>query len=176
MLRVWLTFPDQVGDLKKKIQESQTFPAENQKLIYSGQCSSCRISLMGWRTLDQALTIAVTGKILNDSATVSSLKVKEKDFLVVMVSKVGSSSHMCVLVERCHSRKLHLLPLLPRRLHLSSLPHLHRRQPQNPPLQPLQLLRLRLQLRPLHRPRQFQFQKQRDLACSVDPLVSDVDF
>ncbi|ORY29622.1 hypothetical protein BCR39DRAFT_531228 [Naematelia encephala] len=51
-----------VGDLKKKIQETQTFPAENQKLIYSG-------------------------KILNDQATVSSLKIKEKDFLVVMVSK-----------------------------------------------------------------------------------------
>ncbi|WVW80925.1 UV excision repair protein Rad23 [Kwoniella bestiolae CBS 10118] len=51
-----------VGDLKKKIQETQTFPAENQKLIYSG-------------------------KILNDTATVESLKIKEKDFLVVMVSK-----------------------------------------------------------------------------------------
>nr|XP_019008100.1 UV excision repair protein Rad23 [Kwoniella pini CBS 10737]OCF46881.1 UV excision repair protein Rad23 [Kwoniella pini CBS 10737] len=51
-----------VGDLKKKIQETQTFPAENQKLIYSG-------------------------KILNDAATVESLKIKEKDFLVVMVSK-----------------------------------------------------------------------------------------
>ncbi|KAK8850442.1 UV excision repair protein Rad23 [Kwoniella newhampshirensis] len=51
-----------VGDLKKKIQETQTFPAENQKLIYSG-------------------------KILNDAATVESLKIKEKDFLVVMVAK-----------------------------------------------------------------------------------------
>ncbi|WRT70618.1 UV excision repair protein Rad23 [Kwoniella shivajii] len=51
-----------VGDLKKKIQETQTFPTENQKLIYSG-------------------------KILNDAATVESLKIKEKDFLVVMVSK-----------------------------------------------------------------------------------------
>lgn len=27
---------DKVGEIKKKIQESQTFPAENQKLIYSG--------------------------------------------------------------------------------------------------------------------------------------------
>ncbi|WVQ70571.1 UV excision repair protein Rad23 [Cryptococcus sp. DSM 104548] len=51
-----------VADLKKKIQESQTFPAENQKLIYSG-------------------------KILNDSSSVESLNIKEKDFLVVMVSR-----------------------------------------------------------------------------------------
>lgn len=27
----------QVGDVKRKIQDSQTFPAENQKLIYSGK-------------------------------------------------------------------------------------------------------------------------------------------
>ncbi|KAK4686331.1 UV excision repair protein RAD23, partial [Tremellales sp. Uapishka_1] len=53
-----------VVDLKKRIQESQTFPAELQKLIYSG-------------------------KILQDAATIGSLNIKEKDFLVVMVSKVG---------------------------------------------------------------------------------------
>ncbi|KAK1923025.1 putative uv excision repair protein rhp23 [Papiliotrema laurentii] len=53
---------ESVGEIKKKIQESQTFPAENQKLIYSG-------------------------KILNDTATVGSLNIKEKDFIVVMVSK-----------------------------------------------------------------------------------------
>ncbi|CAK9786569.1 UV excision repair protein Rad23 [Cutaneotrichosporon oleaginosum] len=51
-----------VGGLKAKIQESQTFPAANQKLIYSG-------------------------KILKDESTVGELKIKEKDFLVVMVSK-----------------------------------------------------------------------------------------
>ncbi|WVR08602.1 UV excision repair protein Rad23 [Kwoniella sp. DSM 27419] len=51
-----------VGDVKKKIQETQSFPAENQKLIFSG-------------------------KILSDGATVGSLNIKEKDFLVVMVSK-----------------------------------------------------------------------------------------
>ncbi|WVO17521.1 UV excision repair protein Rad23 [Cryptococcus depauperatus] len=51
-----------VADLKKKIQESQSFPVENQKLIYSG-------------------------KILQDASTVESLRIKEKDFLVVMVSR-----------------------------------------------------------------------------------------
>ncbi|ODN99410.1 UV excision repair protein Rad23 [Cryptococcus wingfieldii CBS 7118] len=56
------TVQNKVADLKQKIQESQTFPAENQKLIYSG-------------------------KILNDSSSVESLKIKEKDFLVVMVSR-----------------------------------------------------------------------------------------
>ncbi|KAL7422330.1 UV excision repair protein rad23 [Cryptotrichosporon argae] len=51
-----------VAELKKKIQQAQTFPAENQKLIYSG-------------------------KILQDNVSVGSLGIKEKDFLVVMVSK-----------------------------------------------------------------------------------------
>ncbi|GMK54431.1 hypothetical protein CspeluHIS016_0110170 [Cutaneotrichosporon spelunceum] len=51
-----------VGGLKVKIQEGQAFPAANQKLIYSG-------------------------KILKDESTVGELKIKEKDFLVVMVSK-----------------------------------------------------------------------------------------
>jgi hypothetical protein len=35
----------------------------------------------------------ILGKILQDAATVASLKIKEKDFLVVMVSKVGSGFH-----------------------------------------------------------------------------------
>ena len=41
-----------------------------------------------------------TGKILADTATVGSLNIKEKDFLVVMVSKVSLSL------------LLHSLPLL----------------------------------------------------------------
>nr|KIR45247.1 UV excision repair protein Rad23 [Cryptococcus bacillisporus CA1280] len=56
------TVQNKVADLKKKVQETQTFPVENQKLIYSG-------------------------KILNDASSVESLKIKEKDFLVVMVSR-----------------------------------------------------------------------------------------
>ncbi|ORX41106.1 hypothetical protein BD324DRAFT_38881 [Kockovaella imperatae] len=51
-----------VADVKRKIQDTQSFPSEHQKLIYSG-------------------------KILNDAATVGSLNIKEKDFIVVMVSK-----------------------------------------------------------------------------------------
>jgi len=34
----------------------------------------------------------VVGKILSDTANVDSLNIKEKDFLVVMVSKVAYSS------------------------------------------------------------------------------------
>ncbi|TFK81065.1 UV excision repair protein Rad23 [Polyporus arcularius HHB13444] len=53
---------DTVGDLKKKIQEAQGHAVESQKLIYSG-------------------------KVLPDSKTVESCEIKEKDFLVLMVSK-----------------------------------------------------------------------------------------
>lgn len=37
----------QVADLKRKIQESQTFPAENQKLIYSGALSRALVNERG---------------------------------------------------------------------------------------------------------------------------------
>lgn len=53
---------DTVADLKKKIQESQGHPAENQKIIFAG-------------------------KILPDEKTVESCDIKEKDFLVLTVSK-----------------------------------------------------------------------------------------
>ena len=35
----------QIVDVKKKIQSSQTFPVENQKLIYSGKLCHARRSL-----------------------------------------------------------------------------------------------------------------------------------
>jgi len=53
---------DSVGSVKQKIQASQGHPAENQKLIYSG-------------------------KILADEKNMGEYEIKEKDFLVVMVSK-----------------------------------------------------------------------------------------
>ncbi|ETW80448.1 hypothetical protein HETIRDRAFT_384981 [Heterobasidion irregulare TC 32-1] len=51
-----------VGDLKRKINELQGHPIEHQKIIYSG-------------------------KVLGDEKTVESCQIKEKDFLVLMVSK-----------------------------------------------------------------------------------------
>ncbi|KAI8580612.1 hypothetical protein K450DRAFT_236437 [Umbelopsis ramanniana AG] len=56
-----------VADVKKKIEESQGHPVATQKLIFSG-------------------------KILADENTVASYNIGEKDFLVVMVSKVSKTS------------------------------------------------------------------------------------
>jgi len=53
---------DTVADLKQKIQDNQGHSVESQKIIYSG-------------------------KVLPDSKTVESCSIKEKDFLVLMVSK-----------------------------------------------------------------------------------------
>jgi len=53
---------DTVADLKKKIQDTQGHPAEAQRLIFSG-------------------------KVLPDDKTVESCKIKEKDFLVLTVTK-----------------------------------------------------------------------------------------
>ena len=55
---------DTVATLKSKIEESQSHPVANQKLIYSG-------------------------KILSDDKTIGDCQIKEKDFLVLMVSKVS---------------------------------------------------------------------------------------
>ncbi|EMD37713.1 hypothetical protein CERSUDRAFT_83454 [Gelatoporia subvermispora B] len=53
---------DTVADIKQKISESQGHAVESQKIIYSG-------------------------KILPDTKTIESCEIKEKDFLVLMVSK-----------------------------------------------------------------------------------------
>ncbi|KAF7376081.1 UV excision repair protein RAD23 [Mycena sanguinolenta] len=59
---------DTVGVLKTKIQETQGHPTGIQKIIYSG-------------------------KVLPDDKTVESCGIKEKDFLVLMVSKVDFGPH-----------------------------------------------------------------------------------
>ncbi|KAJ3489122.1 hypothetical protein NLI96_g2373 [Meripilus lineatus] len=58
---------DTVADLKQRIHASQDHPIENQKLIYSG-------------------------KVLKDDKTVEECNIKEKDFLVLMVSKPKASA------------------------------------------------------------------------------------
>jgi len=57
---------DTVGDLKKKVQDTQGHAVETQKLIYSG-------------------------KVLPDDKSIESCAIKEKDFLVLMVSKPKAS-------------------------------------------------------------------------------------
>ncbi|KAJ2851970.1 UV excision repair protein rad23 [Coemansia brasiliensis] len=53
---------DTIGVVKQKVKESQEFPVETQKLIFSG-------------------------KILNDEQTIKEINIKESDFMVVMSSK-----------------------------------------------------------------------------------------
>lgn len=57
---------DTVAQLKAKIEATNGAPVANQKLVYAG-------------------------KILSDEKTVEECNIKEKDFLVLMVSKVSSS-------------------------------------------------------------------------------------
>lgn len=72
---------DTVAVLKSKIQESQSHPVGVQKIIYSGIHGFQRIHFIH-------LSIAPSGKILTDDKTIESCGIKEKDFLVLMVSKV----------------------------------------------------------------------------------------
>ncbi|PPQ70692.1 hypothetical protein CVT24_000174 [Panaeolus cyanescens] len=62
VFQVDVELSDTIGTLKSKIEESQGHPAIVQKIIYSG-------------------------KILTDDKTVEACGIKEKDFLVLMVSK-----------------------------------------------------------------------------------------
>jgi UV excision repair protein RAD23 len=76
---------DTVADLKKKIHETQGHPAESQRLIFSGEdlfIAQCGCAA----THGGAFT--TTGKVLADDKTVESCAIKEKDFLVLTVTKV----------------------------------------------------------------------------------------
>lgn len=71
-----------VGDVKAKIAKEHGHAVEQQKLIYSG------ILCRGWRSLDR-VSHRFVGKILSDSNAIDSYKIKENDFIVLMVSKVS---------------------------------------------------------------------------------------
>lgn len=70
-----------VADLKAKIHELQGHPVAVQKIIYSG-------NLHGFFCYLSIISTCILGKILTDDKTIDSCGIKEKDFLVLMVSKV----------------------------------------------------------------------------------------
>ena len=83
LLQVDLDGSDTIAVLKAKIYESQGHPVAVQKIIYSGNHPP---------KIDAYTSHILLGKILTDDKTVESCGIKEKDFLVLMVSKV---SHPC---------------------------------------------------------------------------------
>jgi UV excision repair protein RAD23 len=70
---------DTVADLKKKIEQEHGHQAPTQKLIYSGK--DLFIFSPGIKTNYYA------GQVLGDDKTVESCNIKEKGFLVLMISK-----------------------------------------------------------------------------------------
>jgi len=75
-----------VADVKKRIEEAHSHPVADQKLIYSGQ----KRQILSIRV--QKLTSPHLGKVLPDDKTVDACEIREKDFLVLMVSKVIQSA------------------------------------------------------------------------------------
>ena len=71
-----------VAVLKAKIHELQGHPVAIQKIIYSGNLDGFLFILISKFTW-------ISGKILTDDKTIDSCGIKEKDFLVLMVSKVS---------------------------------------------------------------------------------------
>ncbi|KAG5342929.1 hypothetical protein C0989_005878 [Termitomyces sp. Mn162] len=69
---------DTVGTLKQKIQETQKHDVAAQKIIYSGINPTAHAL---------ARAEPSSGKVLADDKTIESCGIKEKDFLVLMVSK-----------------------------------------------------------------------------------------
>ena len=75
-----------MADLKKRIEEAHSHPVADQKLIYSGQ----KREILSIHV--QRLTSPHLGKVLPDDKTVEACEIREKDFLVLMVSKVIHST------------------------------------------------------------------------------------
>jgi len=75
-----------VADVKKRIEEAHSHPAADQKLIYSGQKQQI------FPIHVPRLTSLHLGKVLPDDKTVEACEIREKDFLVLMVSKVIQST------------------------------------------------------------------------------------
>ena len=72
--------------MKRRIEDAHGHSVANQKLIYSGQNQqNILISI-------QSLTSPHLGKVLPDDKTVDACEIREKDFLVLMVSKVTQST------------------------------------------------------------------------------------
>jgi hypothetical protein len=74
-----------ISNLKEKINADQGHPVESQKIIYSGN-----ITFITHTSL--VLSRITEGKVLSDDKTIQSCEIKEKDFLVLMVSKVRFES------------------------------------------------------------------------------------
>jgi UV excision repair protein RAD23 len=72
---------DTVADLKKKIHDAQGHAVESQKLIYSGMHSPI--------SRESRFKYPIPGKVLPDEKSVEACEIREKDFLVLMVSKVS---------------------------------------------------------------------------------------
>jgi len=72
---------DTISNLKEKINADQGHPVESQKIIYSG-------NITFYHQIALVLSRIIKGKVLSDDKTVQSCEIKEKDFLVLMVSKV----------------------------------------------------------------------------------------
>jgi len=71
-----------VADVKQRIEAAHDHPIANQKLIYSGKKRRNLLIHV------QSFTSPRLGKVLPDDKTIEACEIREKDFLVLMVSKV----------------------------------------------------------------------------------------
>jgi hypothetical protein len=94
-----------ISDLKEKINADQGHPVESQKIIYSGNVTFITQTAL-------ILSRITKGKVLSDDKTIQSCEIKEKDFLVLMVSKVRfGSPYLSGNIDRFFaSLNPHLLP------------------------------------------------------------------